>query len=252
MIYNPDIHHRRSIRLKEFDYSSVGAYFVTVCVQGRECLFGEIRDGKMGLNDAGRMVNQWWLKLPEKFPHAALDEYVIMPNHFHGIIFLNHCINDIGRRGEPCVRPDFHVRHRHDVLPDFHVQPGLDVLPDTHPEKDGIKNTGDHKNVGDNQKAGDHPNRGDHKDRPYGTHIDSLGRVVQAFKSLTTVEYIRGVKERNWPPFHGRLWQRNYYERVIRSDAEISAIREYICFNPSKWSSDQENPQCTYVYGDHP
>jgi len=178
MTFNPDIHHRRSIRLREYDYSLVGAYFVTVCANGRECLFGDCADGDMRVNDAGRMVVDIWNSLPERFPNVALDEYMIMPNHFHGIIVLEDA-NE--RRGEPCVRP-------------------------------------------------------------YGTHVGSVSRIVQAFKSLTTVKYIRGVNDRNWSQFSGRLWQRNFYERIIRDEKEMSAIREYIRFNLSKWTLDKENP----------
>jgi hypothetical protein len=144
MTYNPDVHHRRSIRLWKFDYSSSGAYFVTVCVLGRECLFGGISE----------------------------------------------C------RGEPRVRPNFR---------------------------------------GDD-------GQGDHMVRPYGTAGFSLGRVCQAFKSLTTVEYVRGVKDHDWSPFPGRLWQRNYHERVIRDERELIGIREYIRNNPMKWEHDEENP----------
>jgi len=97
MTYNPDIHHRRSIRLKEFDYSSPNAYFVTISVQERECLFGKIVDGKLWANDSGAMVSEWWIKLPEKFPGVTLDEFVVMPNHLHGIIAF------VG--ADPCVCP---------------------------------------------------------------------------------------------------------------------------------------------------
>lgn len=99
MTYNPEVHHRRSIRLREFDYSSAGAYFVTLCVQGRECLFGGIVQDDMVLNEAGRKVEEAWRLLPGRFMSVTVDEFVVMPNHLHGIILLNE------RRGEPCVRP---------------------------------------------------------------------------------------------------------------------------------------------------
>ena len=86
MKHDPDKHHRRSIRLKGYDYSQAGAYFVTICTQDRECLFGDIVDGEMRLNDAGHMVRDVWHKIPEHFPYADIDEFVVMPNHFHGII----------------------------------------------------------------------------------------------------------------------------------------------------------------------
>lgn len=198
MKYDPDIHHRRSIRLRGYDYSSAGAYFVTFCVHGRECLFGDIADGEMRPNGAGRMVAEVWQNLPGRFPLVELDEFVVMPNHFHGIVIISG-------RGEPCVRPPLDV-----------------AKPCVRPDLIAVEKPGDHK------------------DRPYGTRDDSLGRIVQAFKSETTVGYTRGVRTFHWPPFASRLWQRNYYEKVIRDDAELAAIREYILFNPHNWMQDTE------------
>jgi putative transposase len=85
--YNPNIHHRRSIRLKGYDYSQAGLYFITICVQNRVCLFGDIiANGEMILNDAGMMVkNEWW-KLSDRFNNIELHDYVVMPNHFHAIL----------------------------------------------------------------------------------------------------------------------------------------------------------------------
>jgi REP element-mobilizing transposase RayT len=112
MEYNPDIHHRRSIRLKDFDYSQEGLYFITICVQDRECLFGKIIAGvenvgvenvgvenvgveniqplryELILNDTGNMANECWLEIPKHFPNTILHEHIIMPNHVHGIIEL--------------------------------------------------------------------------------------------------------------------------------------------------------------------
>lgn len=81
-------HHRRSIRLQGYDYSQPGAYFVTLCIQGRECLFGEIIDGVMRLNEYGTIVREKWDWLAEKYPYVALDECIVMPNHFHGILWI--------------------------------------------------------------------------------------------------------------------------------------------------------------------
>jgi REP element-mobilizing transposase RayT len=84
--YNPNIYNRRSIRLKGYDYAQTGLYFVTLCVQNRECLFGEIINGGMLLNNAGEMIGKWCAELSNKFPDVVLDTYIIMPNHFHAII----------------------------------------------------------------------------------------------------------------------------------------------------------------------
>jgi len=89
------------------------------------------------------------------------------------------------------------------------------------------------------------PNLGDHKDRPYGTTAGSVGRIIQAFKSRVTHEYVMGVRQQMWTPFNGKLWQRNYYEHVIRDEDDLNHIRQYIMDNPSQWTEDEENPAVT-------
>jgi putative transposase len=190
MTFDPDLHHRRSIRLRNFDYASAGAYFVTICAQGRDCLFGEVVDGVMAATDAGRMVESVWSGLPERFPSVALDAFVIMPNHVHFILF---------KVGAPLVGALSHVG----------------VVP---PVVDQITRAGT---------------------RPAPT---AVGDIVGAFKSVTTHEYSNGVTKSGWPPFPGRLWQRNYFERIIRNDAELDKFRTYILHNPTRWSEDEENP----------
>jgi hypothetical protein len=88
MKYNPGIHHRRSIRLKDYDYSQAGLYFVTICTQGRHCLFGDIEDDTVKLTAAGEMARTVWEEIPFHYPGVELDEFVIMPNHFHGIVII--------------------------------------------------------------------------------------------------------------------------------------------------------------------
>jgi REP element-mobilizing transposase RayT len=99
-MYDAEIHHRRSVRIKGYDYAQEGLYFVTICVQNKQCLFGNIANGKMELNEAGGMVDCWWKKLSQKFIEIELDKYAIMPNHFHGIIV----IRSVG--AIPCNRPE--------------------------------------------------------------------------------------------------------------------------------------------------
>jgi len=99
MKYDPAKHHRRSIRLKGYDYSKSGAYFVTICVQNRECRFGDVVNGELRLNDAGRMVERWYSELENKFPSIQCDQFVCMPNHVHFIV-----VNDVG--ADLCVCPD--------------------------------------------------------------------------------------------------------------------------------------------------
>jgi REP element-mobilizing transposase RayT len=198
MKYDPEIHHRRSIRLEEYDYSATGAYFVTACAQNRDCLFGEIANGIMVLNDAGLMVGKWWQEISTKFDNVMIDTHVVMPNHFHGII----CIVGATLRG----RPDF----AESVGAPLRGCPAFDL-------------------------------RAEEPGRPHRA-APTLGDVMNWFKTMTTNAYIRGVKQSDWSPFPGRLWQRNYYERVVRDDEELTAIREYILCNPMQWAEDKENP----------
>lgn len=181
MSYNPSLHHRHSIRLKEYDYSQNGMYFITVCAQNRECLFGEIieivgagpcaRPG-MKLNNVGKMIETVWNEIPKYYNNMEIDVFQIMPNHIHGIIVINN--------GQPQG-----------------VAPTKLSLPD----------------------------------------------VVHRFKTMTTKRYIDGVKNKHWPPFNGKLWQRNYYEHIIRNEQSLEEIREYIVNNPSNWGNDQNNPK---------
>ena len=213
MKYNPDIHNRRSIRLKGYDYSQAGAYFVTICVQHRKCLFGDVVDGKMILNDAGQMVQTVWDEIPHKYPGVQTNGFVVMPNHIHGIIGL------VG--AAPCGRPD-----------DGHPQGGTIGHP-----RGGAMG---HPRGG----AMGHP-QGGAMGHPRGgapTVSLSLSDVVQRFKTLTTKRYAEGVCNRGWPLFPGKLWQRNYYEHIIRDENDSNRIREYIADNPSKWEWDRYHP----------
>lgn len=189
MKYDPEIHRRCSSRLRGYDYSKAGAYFITICSKGRECLFGDIVHGEMRVNDAGNMIHAAWNDLPARFNKMERDEFIVMPNHVHGIVVLI-C------RGESCIRPSFSSSTK----------------------------------------------QGYHKDRPYGTLSDSIGRIAQALKSMTTHQYINGVRRSAWKPFSGKLWQRNYWDHVIRNESELDRIRAYIMNNPAQWASDQLNP----------
>ena len=97
MKYDPKIHHRRSIRLRGYDYSSPGAYSITICTQDRLCLFGDVVKGQMVKNPAGELVHWLWWRLASDYPSLDLDAFQVMPNHIHGILVI--------RRGEPGVRP---------------------------------------------------------------------------------------------------------------------------------------------------
>ena len=196
--YNPKIHHRKSIRLKDYNYASDGAYFLTICVQNKEHRFGDIVNGKIILNSAGEMIRKWLSELENKFKNISLDEYIIMPNHIHLIIFI---LNVVGV--DLCVNPEHGTKQ--DLL---HIQGGHIGPP--------LRQT-------------------------------NIPQIVQWFKAMTTNEYIRNVKQNNWEPFDKRIWQRNYYDRVIRNEKELDKIRKYIFENPQKWELDKNNPENLFM-----
>ena len=199
----PDFPSRKQLRLRNYDYTSAGFYFVTICIQNRKHLFGKIINSNVGadpcvrpnvdcntadprvrpnirmetqisLNNAGLMAESIWKQIPGHYPGVKIDKFVIMPNHIHGIIILN---------------------------------------PDS-------QNNG--------QAQGPAPTM-------------TLSNVIQRFKSITTTLYRNGVHKQNWVPFDGKFWQRNFYERIIRNDNELNKIRQYIRDNPINWENDTEN-----------
>ncbi len=198
MPYDPQRHHRRSLRLKGYDYTQPGAYFVTICTQHGECLFGNVTETTMVFSHAGCMVQAIWEQLPQRFLPIELDAYVVMPNHFHAIvIFVGASL--VGAPLVDCQDKAFPVSAR--------------------------------------SRAGT---------RPAPTvQNPSLGDVVGAFKSITTNAYINGVRRRSWPPFDRRLWQRNYYEHMVRTERALQAIQQYIADNPARWHLDRYNPVAT-------
>lgn len=113
MSYDPEKHDRGSIRLPRYDYTQPGAYFVTICVAGRRCIFGEIVDGVMRPNKNGLIVAGQWAGLPRHYPNALLDEFVLMPNHVHGIICLSDSLHSsVGAGFKPALAsPNSNQRH---------------------------------------------------------------------------------------------------------------------------------------------
>lgn len=198
--------NRRSIRLRDFDYTRDGVYFVTICTQHRLALLGEIVDDEMRLNEIGLMVKHWWEELANKFTNVELDEYIIMPNHIHGLIVISS--------PHPTV-----------VGADLCVCPGQNIEPP-------VQET---KNRGADIAA---PLQA----TPITVEKPTLGRVVRWFKVMTTNEYMRNVKDGKWESFEGKVWQRNYYERIVRNDREWNDTRAYIIHNPAQWTEDSENP----------
>jgi len=195
--YNPEIHHRHSIRLPEYDYSNPGIYFVTICTYQREYIFGEILNGKMVLNNVGKIAEQCWLNIPNRFAHVELDKYVIMPNHVHGIIKIVRDFDDVGIQYNVGAQ---HVGAQH-VVPLHYA-----------------------------------PRQLQHKFQ----HIlpGSLGVIVRNYKSIIT-KFCRQNDDEYV------VWQRNYHERIVRTDRELNNIRQYILNNPTNWQNDRNNIEFT-------
>ena len=183
MTFNNSSPHRQSIRLPDFDYSQPGAYFVTIVTQDRKMLFGQIVGGEMELNDIGRMVRAAWIAIPEHYPMVELGEFVIMPNHFHGIIAI--CVGE---------SQGINVGARH-------------AVPRPFSEKEG-----------------------------FGKPVSgSISTILRSFKSATTKafhEFFGHAEE--------SLWQRSFYEHVIRNERDYQAISDYILANPLNWEKDEE------------
>jgi len=168
---------RRSIRLKGFDYSQPGAYFITICTHNNEPIFGHVIDRNVHLNEFGKVVEKEWLKTFDMRKILKLDIYVIMPNHFHGIIIIS----------------------------------------------DG---TGTPQHAPTNEQFG----------KPVS---NSIPGIIRLFKS-TVAKQINQIRQT--PGME--LWQRNYYEHIIRNENELDQVREYIINNPLQWQFDRENPNC--------
>lgn len=179
MLDDSNKHRRRSIRLRGYDYAQVGAYFVTVCTQNMEHLFGDVLCGTAVLSEAGEMVQTVWEELSLNYSGIGTDAFVVMPNHIHGVVILS--------APSATGQPSFDQTQESQA-----VTPTRMALPD----------------------------------------------VVHRFKTLTTKRYTDGVKHRGWKRFSGRLWQRNYWEHVVRDEDELGRIREYIMENPAKWECD--------------
>jgi putative transposase len=171
-IKNDKKYHRRSIRLKGYDYSQIGAYFITICVHNRECLFGKIANDDITLNEYGIIAKNEWIKSSEIRKEIKLDEHIVMPNHIHGIIWIDNSVGANGR--SPLQRTNMGPK----TLSSFVA---------------GYKST--------------------------------------VAKQINELRRLPGVS----------VWQRNYYDHVIRNEKELMEIREYIINNPRQWELDVEN-----------
>lgn len=232
MKYNLDKYHRRdakrrqrrTIRLKGYDYSSSGAYFITICTHQRQCLFGEIVNGEMRLNQFGRLVRSQWLKIPHHHTHVELDAWVIMPNHIHGILILNTPGRDAAL-GQDLENSTDDSNPNATPLCDREYVNGA-WLPAESGVAFGQKSLP--------SSANSLPNAAP---LPPRLGAGTVGAIVLNFKSVTTRSFNRIQRSPG-----STIWQRNYYEHIIRSEASLGRIRQYIQNNPLSWQHDQLHP----------
>ncbi len=193
--FNPHKHHRRSIRLKNYDYSWAGAYYVTIVTWHRDFLFGEIVNEEMILNKAGKIVQAEWLELAKRLRYVDLGAFIVMPNHAHGIL---HILETVG------------ATHQ--------------FFTETLASKTLLQNI-----------TKDSPNGSPLL--PRGAKPASLGALIGQFKSRATKRLWKIPELSNTP-----IWQRNYYEHIIRDEQDLKNKTDYIEANPSLWDEDDENP----------
>ena len=211
--------HRRSVRLPDYDYSSPGAYFVTICTAKRKSIFGEIIGNELKINEMGNIAYNCWLNITDHFLNTELDEFIIMPNHIHGIIMIKP------RRGMASTCPS------QENTPDprrgmASTCPSQENTPDP---RRGMAST---------CPSGSPVSKGLPVSNPYGRKFGkpqtgSLGIIIANFKSIVT--------KRIWELTASKtpIWQRNFYEHIIRSERDLNAIREYIRDNQAKWEKDE-------------
>lgn len=180
MSANLNLPNRRTLRLKNYDYSTSAGFFITVNTFQKKSLLGHAEAGSIQLNNAGRFVDSTWQSLAHLFPSILLDAFVVMPNHVHGVFFIGTAEQDevsvVNEEGWACPART------------------MNAAP-------------------------------------------TLGAVVGAFKSISAIGCNRILGTQGQP-----FWHRNYYEHVIRNDADLNRIREYIAGNPANWAQDEENP----------
>ena len=195
---------RRSIRLKDFNYSQSGLYFITICTASKHSLFCTNSENSVNLSHIGKIARDFWLKIPDHFQNAKLDEFVVMPNHIHGIIALTDNEENRAENIQP-LQP-----HEQNVGVQY-IEPSSPHNKIQHIEPSLSRNRFKHMTP------------------------KSIGSIVRSYKAAVTRQC--GKDE-----ICEIVWQRNFYERAIRSEKELNCLREYIVNNSLNWSLDRENP----------
>jgi REP element-mobilizing transposase RayT len=233
----------KSARLENYDYAQNGLYFVTICTRDKEYFFGEIKNGEMVLNAIGKIANQFWQEIPKHFPFVNLDQFVIMPNHVHGILEINRNINESVETQHRCVLEAPCVSETNNVSEANSISQIADntQIIDSSAQINKLEIGGRTKTqptdlktqrccvstVGDNGKT---------SNTFYKLKPGSLSVIVRSYKSIVT----RIVNKQFPIGFH---WQSKFYDHIIRNDESLNKIREYIIKNPEMWERDRNLPE---------
>jgi len=212
----------KSSRLLLWNYSDDGYYFITICVKKHKCLFGKIENDEMILNKLGKIAVKYWLEIPKHFSNIVLDEFIVMPNHIHGIIEIKN--NDDVKRGKHVMQND-NVNRGKDVMQNNNVKCGKYVIPN-----DNINHI-KHGRDAINRVSTNGGITGKHN--PMGKN--TLGEIIRWYKGRSTFE-IRKI----YPDFQ---WQSRFYDHIIRTEESLYNIRNYIISNPGMWGKDRNNPE---------
>ena len=228
MKYNPHIHNRQSLRLKGYDYGSEGLYFLTICTYDRNHYFGEIKNGKMTLNAAGKIATECWENIPNHFPHTKLYEYVIMPNHVHGIIEITENRGGVAG-GNGALSHHVGSRLIASLRDATTAIPNDTAKPNDTPPQHQNNSTTTSENDKTNNKQNKTPGGATGKCNPM--FYQNISRIMRWYKGRCSFE-IRKIQ----PDFK---WQSRFHDHIIRKDSDYYRIAEYIIKNPRKWKEDK-------------
>jgi len=205
-------HHRRSIRLRGFDYTSGGQYFVTICTRNKDCLFGEVINDQIQLNEEGKIVWDCWMDIPRHFPNVIVynEAFVVMPNHIHGIVEIAEG-QDVNCKGKVCESKKMTLDCRGKACINEKILSDCRGVACYAPTEERMS--------------------------VISPKPSSLGVIIRSFKSAVSQRI-----NQLWDTPGQTIWQRNYFEHVIRNEKELEKICTYILNNPSSWPQDEENP----------
>ncbi|MDP1621257.1 MAG: transposase [Bacteroidales bacterium] len=228
MKFNPEIHHRRSIRIQGYDYSKPGLYFITICTHDHKYHFGKIRNGLVCLSEVGAVAWYCWRTIPDHYPQIHLHQFIVMPNHVHGIIEIvgRHCdgiADDLSIR----VRGSVGVQNFEPLRMDPLMNPRMDPLMNPRLDPTFIA----HENHLPVNNDCDRPSAW--RTHQYQKTIPgSVGAIIRGYKSGVTKWFRKNT-------CHKTIWQRNFYERIIRDYTAYNNVSNYIINNPSRWEADR-------------